>query len=94
MVGVESPRSLQVLRRLYAPLLDDGVELIVTDIPTAELAKHASNAFLSLKIRYVRYTGIGPMTVQAGPEGVSCASGPIDNLGSHHAAHAAPHDAG
>jgi UDPglucose 6-dehydrogenase len=52
VVGVESPRSLEVLRRLYAPLLDDGVELIVTDIPTAELAKHASNAFLSLKISF------------------------------------------
>ncbi len=52
VIGVESPRSLEVLRRLYAPLLDDGVELIVTDIPTAELAKHASNAFLSLKISF------------------------------------------
>ena len=52
VVGVESPRSLEVLRRLYAPLLENGVELIVTDIPTAELAKHASNAFLSLKISF------------------------------------------
>jgi UDPglucose 6-dehydrogenase len=52
VIGVESPRSLEVLERLYAPLLDAGVHLIVTDIRTAELAKHASNAFLALKISF------------------------------------------
>ncbi len=52
VIGVESPRSLDALRRLYAPLLESGVRLIVTDIRTAELAKHASNAFLSLKISF------------------------------------------
>ncbi|MDP9119497.1 MAG: UDP-glucose/GDP-mannose dehydrogenase family protein, partial [Actinomycetota bacterium] len=52
VIGVESPRSLEVLQRLYAPVLDAGIDLIVTDIRTAELAKHASNAFLSLKISF------------------------------------------
>jgi UDPglucose 6-dehydrogenase len=52
VIGVESPRSLEVLKRLYAPLLEAGVHLIVTDIRTAELAKHASNAFLALKISF------------------------------------------
>src|SRR5204863_38470 len=52
VVGVESARGLEVLRRLYAPLLEAGAPLIVTDIRTAELAKHASNAFLALKISF------------------------------------------
>lgn len=52
VLGIESARGEDVLRRLYAPLLDAGVPLIVTDIRTAELAKHASNAFLSLKISF------------------------------------------
>jgi UDPglucose 6-dehydrogenase len=52
VIGVESTRSLEMLSRLYAPLLDAGVRLIVTDIRTAELAKHASNAFLALKISF------------------------------------------
>ena len=52
VIGVESEQGLEVLERLYEPLLRDGVRLIVTDIPTAELAKHASNAFLALKISY------------------------------------------
>jgi UDPglucose 6-dehydrogenase len=53
VIGIESPESLDVLRRLYAPLLEAGIELIQTDIRTAELAKHASNAFLALKISFV-----------------------------------------
>jgi len=52
VVGVESARGLDVLRRLYAPMLEAGAPLIVTDIRTAELAKHASNAFLALKISF------------------------------------------
>jgi len=52
VIGIESERSLDVLRRLYAPLLSAGIHLIVTDIRTAELAKHASNAFLAMKISF------------------------------------------
>jgi UDPglucose 6-dehydrogenase len=40
------------MRRVYQTFLDDGVQLIETDITSAELAKHASNAFLALKISY------------------------------------------
>jgi UDPglucose 6-dehydrogenase len=40
------------MRRLYDPLIRKGHRLIETDIATAELAKHACNAFLALKISY------------------------------------------
>ncbi len=40
------------MRRLYEPLTSKGCPLIETDIATAELAKHASNAFLALKISF------------------------------------------
>lgn len=53
LVGASSPRAFEVMRRLYRPFLDDGVQLIETDITSAELSKHASNAFLALKISYV-----------------------------------------
>lgn len=52
LVGGSSKRGLDVMRRLYRPFLDVGVPLIETDITSAELAKHASNAFLALKISY------------------------------------------
>jgi len=52
VIGVRSERSLRILEELYEPLTRNGADLIVTDIRTAELAKHACNAFLSLKISF------------------------------------------
>lgn len=52
VIGSDSPGAFAVLRDVYAPLIDAGVPYIETDIRTAELAKHACNAFLSLKISY------------------------------------------
>ena len=52
LVGGSSPRAFEVMRRLYWTFLDAGVPLIETDITSAELSKHASNAFLALKISY------------------------------------------
>src|ERR687896_232746 len=52
LVGVESEWAAAVMRELYAPITDKGSLLIETNISTAELAKHACNAFLALKISY------------------------------------------
>ncbi|MFN2490198.1 MAG: UDP-glucose/GDP-mannose dehydrogenase family protein [Actinomycetota bacterium] len=52
LVGAESEWAFEVMRRLYAPITDKGSRLIETNISTAELAKHACNAFLALKISY------------------------------------------
>jgi UDPglucose 6-dehydrogenase len=52
LVGARSPRGFETMRRLYDPLIRDGSHLIETDLPTAELAKHACNAFLALKISF------------------------------------------
>src|SRR6478736_2827616 len=43
----------QVLRNVYAPLLDAGVPMVVTDFPTAELVKVSANAFLATKISFI-----------------------------------------
>ncbi len=44
----------QVLRGIYAPLVErTGAPLLVTDLETAELIKHASNSFLAMKISYI-----------------------------------------
>jgi UDPglucose 6-dehydrogenase len=52
LLGAENETAFEVLRRLYAPLTDKGVPLIETSIATAEIAKHACNAFLAMKISY------------------------------------------
>jgi UDPglucose 6-dehydrogenase len=53
LIGAESEHAFEQMRRVYAPLLERGTRLIETDIPTAELSKHACNAFLAMKISYM-----------------------------------------
>jgi UDPglucose 6-dehydrogenase len=52
LVGADDEWAFDAMRALYEPLTSQGVPLIETDIATAELSKHASNAFLALKISY------------------------------------------
>ena len=52
LVGAEDEWAFEMLRSVYEPLVSRGARLIETDIETAEIAKHASNAFLALKISY------------------------------------------
>lgn len=52
LVGSDVPDALAVLRRIYATQIERGVPYIETDLRSAELAKHACNAFLSMKISY------------------------------------------
>jgi len=49
VIGVETRRAEMILRELYKPF---KAPVLVTDIKSAELIKHASNSFLALKISY------------------------------------------
>lgn len=72
VIGSDDSRSLQVLYKLYRPLLDQtfaapaflprpdttgAVPLVSTDLASAELIKYAANAFLALKISYINEIG-------------------------------------
>ncbi len=52
LIGSESEKAFAVMRNLYKPWIDRGVQFFETNIATAELAKHACNAFLSTKISF------------------------------------------
>jgi UDPglucose 6-dehydrogenase len=53
VVGVQSLRAEEMLRRIYARPLATGTPLVVTDLTTAELAKVAANSFLATKISFI-----------------------------------------
>jgi UDPglucose 6-dehydrogenase len=53
VVGVHSQRAEDLLREVYAPIIDEGVPFLVTDFPTAELVKVAANSFLATKISFI-----------------------------------------
>ncbi|MBZ5705170.1 MAG: UDP-glucose/GDP-mannose dehydrogenase family protein [Acidobacteriia bacterium] len=50
VIGVESERARELLEAIYRPL---KCPIVVTNITTSELIKHAANAFLSTKISFI-----------------------------------------
>ncbi|MBM3246048.1 MAG: UDP-glucose/GDP-mannose dehydrogenase family protein [Candidatus Omnitrophica bacterium] len=50
VIGVESKKAGELLVNLYKPL---NAPLVVTDIKSAELIKHACNSFLATKISFI-----------------------------------------
>src|SRR5580658_1337306 len=55
VIGVLSPRPVAAMKEIYAPY---NAPVIVTDINSAELIKHAANSFLALKISYINAVSV------------------------------------
>ena len=78
LVGAETERAHAVMRRLYEPMVAAGAQYFATDVSSAELAKHACNAFLALKISFIN--GLARVCEAAGADVERVA----DILGSDH----------
>jgi UDPglucose 6-dehydrogenase len=50
VIGVESKKAEDILREIYKPL---KAKIVVTNINSAEMIKHASNSFLATKISFI-----------------------------------------
>lgn len=50
VIGANSDRALALMQKVYEPFV---APVLVTDINSAELIKHAANSFLALKISYI-----------------------------------------
>jgi len=50
VIGVETKKAERLLREIYKPL---KAHIVVTNINSAELIKHASNSFLATKISFI-----------------------------------------
>ncbi len=55
VIGTLSPRPVPAMKELYAPF---DAPIIVTDLHSAELIKHAANSFLALKISYINAVSV------------------------------------
>jgi UDPglucose 6-dehydrogenase len=53
VVGTDSERARDVMRRLYRPLFLNETPVLFTDRRTSELTKYAANAFLATKITFI-----------------------------------------
>ena len=50
VIGANSEKAVNIMKKLYEPI---KAPLIVTDIRSAEIIKHASNSFLATKISFI-----------------------------------------
>lgn len=87
VIGLERPdgRANDVLRRIYEPIVQKtGAPVIVTNLETAEIIKHASNSFLSMKISYIN--AVARLCERAGADiGIVALGMGLDpRIGPHH----------
>ncbi len=78
VIGTRSPRPVAVMKEIYAPF---NVPIVVTDINSAELIKHASNSFLALKISYINAIAAICETAGANVEEVAAGMGMDERIG-------------
>src|SRR4051812_3291021 len=50
VIGAQSEQATDLMKKVYEPFM---APILVTDIKSAELIKHAANSFLALKISYI-----------------------------------------
>jgi UDPglucose 6-dehydrogenase len=78
VVGVRSQRPVSAMKEVYAPF---NAPIIITDINSAELIKHASNSFLALKISYINAISAICETAGANVQDVANGMGMDERIG-------------
>lgn len=53
IVGVNSPRSAEIMKTIYQPFMFNHERLLIMDIRSAELSKYAANAMLATRISFM-----------------------------------------
>jgi len=53
VIGVESEKAEEIMKRLYKPFLLNGHPIIFMNIPSAEMTKYAANAMLATRISFM-----------------------------------------
>ena len=78
VIGAQSERAIDLMKKIYEPFM---APILVTDINSAELIKHAANSFLALNARRPSQSAFGLKKLQ-------CAS--LNNSGSESGYRASP----
>jgi UDPglucose 6-dehydrogenase len=53
VVGSESKRAQETLRKIYQPITVSGAPLLFTDFESAELIKYAANGYLAMRLAFI-----------------------------------------
>ena len=78
VIGVRSQRPVAAMRQIFEPF---NAPIVVTDINSAELIKHASNSFLALKISYINAISVLCEATGANVQEVAAGMGLDERIG-------------
>jgi UDPglucose 6-dehydrogenase len=78
VIGVKTQRPVPAMKEVYEPF---KAPIIVTDINSAELIKHASNSFLALKISYINAISVICEATGANVQEVASGMGMDERIG-------------
>ncbi len=53
VIGIDSQRAEEIMKKLYKPFLLNGHPILFMDIPSAEMTKYAANSMLATKISFM-----------------------------------------
>ena len=53
VIGADSEQATAIMKDLYRPLYLIETPVVITNVPTAEMIKYASNVFLATKISFI-----------------------------------------
>src|SRR5271155_420945 len=78
VIGVRSQRPVAAMKKIYTPF---NAPIIITDINSAELIKHAANSFLALKISYINAIAVLCESAGANVQEVAAGMGLDERIG-------------
>ena len=82
VIGVDSEQAAAIMKDLYRPLYLIETPVVVTNVPTAEMIKYASNVFLATKISFINEIANLCEHVDANVQTVAKAMGLDKRIGS------------
>ena len=82
ILGVDTEQAAAILKDLYRPLYLIETPFVVTNVPTAEMIKYASNVFLATKISFINEVANLCELVDANVQTVAKAMGLDKRIGS------------
>ncbi|MDZ7780341.1 MAG: UDP-glucose/GDP-mannose dehydrogenase family protein [Gemmatimonadota bacterium] len=53
VLGVDSEKAAETLRHLYSPFVRQGHQILIMDVPSAEITKYAANSMLATRISFM-----------------------------------------
>jgi UDPglucose 6-dehydrogenase len=82
VIGADETATIEIVKRVYEPIIASGAPVFTCDCATAEVIKTASNSFLATRISFINEIANYCNTVGADPMGVAQGMGLDPRIGN------------